>query len=328
MPPYTTGRGGERRGTGRCLVRTPTIVVVNYGSAELVAENLGSTHRGLPGSSVVVVDNWSTAAERSRMSELAADRGWSLLEMDHNAGFGGGVNAGATAAFARGATDILVLNPDARIDAESVARLAAVADEERLTVASPVVQDPAGKVWFAGLDLYLEDGSIRAPRRRPQHPGAHYVEWLSGACLWITREAWDVAGGFDDDFFLYWEDVDFSRRAAERGVRLVVVADAVAIHDEGGTQRSRTQRPEAKSETYYYYNIRNRMLYAARHLDSDGIRRWRRSAGRNAWQVLLRGGRRQFLRPVAPLRAAWRGLRDGRHIARTALSRPAAGDPG
>ena len=54
--------------------------------------------------------------------------------------------------------------------------------------------------------------------------------------------------------------------------------------------------------------------------DADGIRRWRRTSMRNAWQVLLQGGRRQFVRPLPPLRAAWRGLRDGRRIARTALS--------
>lgn len=297
-------------------------VVVNYASSALLAENLVASAAAAPHAEVVVVDNRSSTAERLRITELAQASHWRLLAMEENAGFGAGVNAGAAAAFAGGATDILVLNPDARIDRESIARLGTAAQADRLTIASPVVKDPTGRVWFGGLDLYLDDGTIRAPRRRSEHPGSAHVEWLSGACLWITREAWAVVGGFDDEYFLYWEDVDLSRRAAARGVRLAVVTDAVAIHDEGGTQRSRDQRPEAKSEAYYYYNIRNRLLFAAGHLDAEGIRRWRRTARRNAWQVLLRGGRRQFVHPVRPLRAAWRGLRDGRRIARTALSRP------
>ncbi|WP_399548508.1 glycosyltransferase family 2 protein [uncultured Microbacterium sp.] len=286
-----------------------------------MATNLGITLSDGSDLDVVVVDNWSSDTERALIREHASDRGWTLIAMDANVGFGAGVNAGAAVAIERGATDILILNPDAHIDAQSISRLAAAVEEDRLTIASPVVKDVSGRVWFGGLDLYLADGTIRAPRRRSEHPGAEHVEWLSGACLWVTKEAWEVVGGFDDAYFLYWEDVDFSRRAAAHGVRLAVVADAVAVHDEGGTQREAGRRPEAKSEAYYYYNIRNRMLFAARHLDAEGVRRWMGSSSvRNAWEILLRGGRRQFLRPVAPVRAAWKGVRDGRRIARAALS--------
>lgn len=295
------------------------IVVVSFGSSALLAEHLAATADALPEARVVVVDNLSSRAERKAVQELAGRKGWDLVAMERNAGFGGGANAGATRAFELGADAVLLLNPDARIDRASAEALAVAGDS--LTLRSPVVRTPAGRVWFAGLDVDLADGEIRSPRRRREHPRGRPAPWLSGACLWITREVWDLSGGFDHEYFLYWEDVDLSRRVVERGGSLLVVEEATAMHDEGGTHRGRRQRPEAKSELYYYWNIRNRMRFAAGHLDPAGIRRWQRSAPGAAWRIVLRGGRRQLLRPVSPLRALLRGLRDGRRIAEEALIR-------
>lgn len=294
--------------------RSLAIVVVNYASAGLLAENLVATADAVPDARIVVVDNLSSVEERTRVEALCDSRGWHLVAMDGNAGFGGGVNAGAAAAFEElGATDILLLNPDARIDARSVALLSeATADGS--TVASPRVEDAAGRTWFGGMDVYLDDGSMGGPRRRQREPDARRLPWLSGACLWIPKDVWAQVGGFHDDYFLYWEDVDISVRAARAGARLLVVDEALAVHDEGATHRSDEQRPEAKSELYYYYNIRNRLLFAALLLDTADAEAWSRTAWRNARQVLLRGGRRQFVRPLAPLRAAWRGVRDGRRL--------------
>ncbi len=303
--------------------RSLGIVVVNYASADLLAVNLAATAAAVPDAQVIVVDNRSTDADRARVAALTRAHGWRLVAMDDNAGFGGGVNAGAAVAFGElGVTDLLLLNPDARIDGRSVDALAAATADGR-TMASPRVEDAAGRVWFAGMDVYLDDGSMGGPRRRRAQPGARRLPWLSGACLWIPRAVWNEVAGFDDAYFLYWEDVDISVRAARGGARLVVVDDALAVHDEGGTHRAETQRAEAKSELYYYYNIRNRLIFAARLLDAADAQNWSRSAWRNAWQVLLRGGRRQFLRPLPPLRAAWRGVRDGRRmLATTQTARP------
>ncbi|HWV50854.1 MAG TPA: glycosyltransferase family 2 protein, partial [Microbacterium sp.] len=271
------------------------VVVVNYGSSALVDSNLGATVDDAAPAHVVVVDNYSTPGERDRITALCARRGWELIAPADNTGFGAGMNAGVRRALELGASELLLLNPDARIDGASIDALRAAVAGPGRTMASPIVRSPDGRVWFGGLDLYLADGTIRGIRRREDFPGAQRIEWLSGACLWITRDVWELVEGFDDDFFLYWEDVDLSARLLAAGGEVVVVPDAVAWHDEGSTHKGAGQRAEAKSETYYYYNIRNRMLFAARHLDDVGIRAWRRTSLRAAKAILLRGGRRQFL---------------------------------
>lgn len=298
--------------------RPLAIVVVNYGSSGLLARNLVRTAVVAAPAMTVVVDNWSTDVERQEVRQLAEDQGWTLVAPESNLGFGGGVNAAARIAFDRGARDLLVINPDAHIDAFSVRALQEASAPDGLTMLAPVIRDASGKTWFNGADLYVADGATRGQAHRARFADAERWEWLSGACLWIPAEAWALTGGFDEDYFLYWEDVDLSRRLVERGGRLLVVPDAIAVHDEGGTHRDRRQSSRAKSSVYYYYNIRNRMLFAVKHLDRTGVARWRREIGRSAREVLLRGGRRQFLHSLAPIRAGWRGMADARRIVRNA----------
>ncbi|MFT2689817.1 glycosyltransferase family 2 protein [Clavibacter zhangzhiyongii] len=177
---------------------------------------------------------------------------------------------------------------------------------------APLILRPDGSTWFRGSDLYLADGRIRSAARRAQHPGLAVEPWLTGACLLVTDELWTRVGGFSDDYFLYWEDVDLSRKVVEAGGSLRVVEDAVAVHAEGGTQSAgHASAGQAKSGTYYYHNVRNRLLYGARHLDAAALRRWRLLTPVIAYEVLLQGGRRQFAHPVAPVSAAVRGILDG-----------------
>lgn len=281
------------------------VVVVNYGASALLADGLVATARDLPGADVVVVDNLSTRGERDAVGALAALHGWHLVAADENLGFGAGCNVGAAAAWARGATRVLLLNPDATIDGRSVALLEDVVAREPLTLAAPVVRRPDGSVWTAGNRLDLTTGRMLPPSSE----STSEMAWLSGACLLATAELWQRIGGFDDAYFLYWEDVDLSARVTAAGGTLRVVPEAVAIHEVGGTQ---VTTGRARSPLYYYFNIRNRQLFAERHLSPPLRRRWSRTALPAAREIVLRGGRRQLLRPWPVLRITWRALSDAR----------------
>lgn len=296
------------------------IIVVNFGSTDLLRANLAAVAAEVVPDAVVVVDNLSTSDERERVRALSAAQGWHLVELPVNAGFGAGMNAGIERARALGTDIWLLLNPDATIDGPSVTRLTNAVTASPGVVVSPRVVDSAGRTFFAGADVYLRDGRIAGAARRAGSSAGQRWEWLSGACLMVSASAWDAAGGFDDEYFLYWEDVDFSRRVVESGGGVAVIEDAIAVHDEGGTHRE-AKVARGKSTIYYYFNIRNRLVFAAKHLGEDGFARWSRSAWRSAWATLLQGGRRQFLRPVRPLGAAVRGVRDGRRLGREILGR-------
>jgi hypothetical protein len=104
--------------------------------------------------------------------------------------------------------------------------------------------------------------------------------------------------------------------------------DLVGRHDAGGTQGAR--RGRAKSARYYYFNARNRLRFAARHLPRRQLLRWLASTPRVSLEILLQGGRRQLLRSPVPLLAVTAGAAAGvTHAVRTlpARPRPPAGPP-
>jgi N-acetylglucosaminyl-diphospho-decaprenol L-rhamnosyltransferase len=289
------------------------LVVVSYGSADLLAKNLTRTV-GDSRVRVVVVDSFSDAGERAAVTGLAADHGWDLLTPATNVGFGGGSNLGAAHALAAGARVVVFLNPDAWTDPAGLAALASAVRSQGRALVAPRILRPDGDVYSRGLTyLRLADGTMSGHRTSPDD-----VPWLSGACLAVGEELWGELGGFDEDYFLYWEDVDLSWRALALGARLEVVDGTHVVHDEGGTQQSRGR---AKSETYYRYDIRNRMLFARKNLGRAGVRRWRRALPRAARAVALRGGRRQFVEGIGPWRGVARGVVEALGAARVSRAR-------
>lgn len=287
------------------------LLIVNYGSHELVAENVAKT--ALPDDAmVIVVDNATTAVERHAMTALALSHGWVLLAPDTNLGFGGGMNLAADEAIARGAETLVLLNPDAYIRDDGFMRLCESITARRALIA-PIVIRPDGSHFSSEMQIDLADGRIR--RRVDGGDYADPAVWISGACFAISVELWQAIGGFDDDYFLYWEDVDLSVRAASAGARIAVDERIVAVHSAGGTQHGRSG---GKSATYYRFNARNRLVFAAKHVDRTTQRRWIATMPAAGWNVVIRGGRRQLLRPWASIWPVVRGSWDGWRFLRRA----------
>lgn len=299
-----------------------SIVVVNYGSSDLLRVNLAPLSRAVGGVNVVVVDNFSTAAERDAVSQLADAEGWELVTPGGNEGFGAGMNRGVARAAELGARFHLLVNPDAVVDTRALRALHAAVSDDPETMAAPRILRPDGSLWFGGSDLYLDDGRIRSSRRRTD-PQARLRPWLSGACLVVSDDLWRRAGGFDEDYFLYWEDVDLSQRIIDAGGRLAVLDDVTVVHAEGGTQKGggHVESGEAKSATYYFHNIRNRLLYATKHLSDADLRAWQAVSRKVAWEILLQGGRRQFLTSPQTLVVGWRAHRAGLRLVDAELAR-------
>jgi glycosyltransferase involved in cell wall biosynthesis len=199
-----------------------------------------------------------------------------------------------------------------------------------MALITPIVRSSDGRVVFSGSTVEAASGRIvgikpdalGTARRVVLNPGApdatdaEYWPWLTAACLVVHRTLWEALAGFDDRFFLYWEDVDLSYRAQRLGARLVVRTDLVAVHDEGGTQG--TRRGRAKSTIYYRFNTRNRLAFAARHLSGRTLRGWILATPAQSWAILMRGGRRQLLHSPRPLAATIAGAAGGLAVALSA----------
>lgn len=279
------------------------VVVVNFGSSALLVENFAPDLQEAAGARVVVVDNFSTAAERASIRRLCEARDWALVEPDDNLGFGDGVNAGVLRAAELGCRTFVTVNPDAVAAPATLAELAGVARVRRALV-SPLVFSADGRPAFRGSTVSLRTGRIRGGWVQGDDD-PEWKNWLSGACLAFSAEVFAELGGFAGDFFLYWEDVDLSRRAAEAGIELVLRDDLRISHEEGGTHA--VLDPRAKSPVYYFYNTRNRLLFGGRQAEPRDRVRWLLATPAESLQIWLRGGRRQLFTQPAGAVAALRG---------------------
>lgn len=290
---------------------TLAVVVVNYGSHQLVDANLSqSLGADFPGH-VVVVDNFSSTQERAAIAGVCDRHGWNLLPLPANEGFGGGNNRGVAFALNAGASEMLFLNPDAWLPPSAIRALHDRVRVDRDVQLSPEVRRPDGSIYSAEVDLQLAYGEMRSTRRRPTWTTPDSVHtWVSGACFMMSADLWSRVGGFDDDYFLYWEDVDLSRRVVTTGGTVQVDSTVHAVHDEGATHRKGSD-VRVKSPTYYYYNTRNRLVYAAKHLSASDGRRWIWCTPWASYRILLQGGRRQFAHPTRNVWPALLGSRDG-----------------
>lgn len=287
------------------------IVVVNYGSSRLLEKNLAQ----LPDRAhVVVVDNFSGKEERSRITDIGARRGWTVHTPESNLGFGDGVNLGVEWAFADGANVVIVLNPDAVMTAENLDGLVESVLAHPGSLVAPLTANPDGSLNYSGQEVNIEQGTTRrADFATSPHP------WLTGACLAFTVGAWRTSGGFAGEYFLYWEDVDISWAMVARGGTLHLEDTVTVVHEEGGTQSK--SRVSTKSPTYIYYNCRNRLVFAARHLTSEQQLHWRRLSYAYAREVLLSGGSRLAVISPKHVWAALRGTRAGLKYLQNAQSK-------
>lgn len=259
------------------------VIVVNYGSHELLIDNLAGIDFVALGARCVIVDNFTSVGELAAVQSLARRHGWDVVASPTNVGFGEGVNLGVAYASDRGTDTFLLLNPDVKISVDAIRTLRDRVQAHPMDLVSPRILNAHGGVWFAGGELDVSSGRVRTSRDVPMDAP---FSWLTGACLTVSRSLWTATGGFDPEYFLYWEDVDFSQRAKAAGGRLVVLKDVEVTHDVGATQGV------GKSTVYLRFNARNRLLFASKWLPKHVQRRWIRRTPMESYRVLVRDGRR------------------------------------
>lgn len=146
---------------------------------------------------IVVVDNSGDPQYANSWGSMPS--GVKLALSPVNMGYGAGVNAGA--ALLSEVDHLLVLNSDLRVAQGTFRQLARELEQRGLGALGPLILDPAGRPQ--------EDAAGRFPprsllgRRRP--PGL----WITGACFLTPLSLYRAVGGFDERFFMYWEDVDY-----------------------------------------------------------------------------------------------------------------------
>jgi GT2 family glycosyltransferase len=176
---------------------------------------------------ILLLDNGSGDDSAARLAAAAATarsavHAVEFLGLGDNRGFAGAMNRGIERAAAIGAPFVLVLNNDVRLPPAALAPLVDVLrNDARAAVVTPTILTPDGRVWAEGGSVGFAPNALRLRRQgrmpTPVDAGPAEVGFATGACLMARTADLVAVGGFDESYFMYWEDVDLCQRLAARG---------------------------------------------------------------------------------------------------------------
>lgn len=263
-------RSNESSGTPRL-----SVVIVNYLAYAPLANCLESLTEFVPPANIVVVDHQTQAEQVGRLT--ARFPYVQFLPTSANPGFAAGVNRGV------GATTgeyVLVLNPDCIVSSDPRPLASWLANHPEVAVCGALVREADGSVQasarrFPGVTTGLAGRTTWLTRLWPDNPLTMgnlvrdlpaepiEVDWVSGACMMIRRDAFAAVGGMDEQFFLYWEDADLCRRLNQAGWKTDYHPGMTVTHLTGqSSQHARKASLVAfhQSAYRYYRKHGNRLL--------------------------------------------------------------------
>lgn len=208
------------------------VVILNYNGKAVLKRCLLSVFKNdYPNFEIVLVDNNSTDGS---LEAVKADFSKAhFIKNEENLGFSAGNNVGIRFALERMADYVLLLNNDVEVEKDFLSCLLSIAQKTpKIGILSPLIfEGSTRQIWFSG-------GTISWWRMKSFHETtaktADFYEspFVTGCAMLVKKEVFKEIGLLDEDYFLYWEDADFSLRAGNAGFKKVVVTSSRVCHFE------------------------------------------------------------------------------------------------
>ncbi len=331
--------GADRKGRGGgSEVNAPdvSVVIVSFNTRDLLRECLQTVERKADGLAVetIVVDNVSRDGSADMVEREFPQV--KVVRSNVNLGFAGANNRAFPLASGR---YVVLLNSDAFLRAGALARAVAYMDADpkiglggaRLVGRDDSWQPSARMFPSPWIELFTLSGlSARYPQSRifgrfdrtwADQKQAAEVDWVPGAFSIVRREALQRVGNFDENFFLYYEEVDLCRRIKQAGYTIWYWPDVVVEHLGGESSKTVERLAVSKSGTQLtLWRMRSELLFYRKHHGASAwlvkelevlwhrLRAWRnRRAGADA-----QAKREDSLRTMELMRQAWQETRGGR----------------
>jgi len=257
---------------------TLSIVIVNYRGWNFLQECLNALYclnKAKFGWEVVIVDNHS---DDGKLQEFSARfPSFRFIENSGNFGFANGNNLGAKHTTGQ---YLLFLNPDTIVTLEAISAMIDFAEKNPdYQVISTQQVDEKGK-WENPFGRFPSGLTITGPTRAlfrlfynqrelVTYCKSHSVlfpDWISGSVFMITRESFVLLGGWDEDFWLYYEDMDLCKRVQDRGHKVALLCNVSIVHQHGGLTRQ-----NKRNISYYKTEVlKSRHVYVNKHFRGAG----------------------------------------------------------
>lgn len=246
------------------MKRRVFLIAINYNGLSDTLEFIDSVKKiNYQNYQIIIVDN---ASNKEDVSVIDCIEGVTLLRAEENLGFSGGNNLGIMYALEHGADYIVLINNDTLVEPDFLTHAVDYLDQHSdvgIVTGKIMYEENRNHFWFAG-------GKLNYLRGRAYHYGSNeedlgqydqtqQISFCTGCLMVIPVEALKIVGPMREDYFLYYEDTEYSARFTENKYKMVYLPSVKIYHKVSASTGG-------GSVLYHYYNWRNRLYFIEEHV--------------------------------------------------------------
>jgi len=250
-----------------------SIILLNWNGGEFTKPCIESLNQiSYFNYDIIVVDNGSTDGSADMLK--MAFTNIILLKNEKNLGFTGGNNIGIKYALEHGADYVLILNNDTIVDKNFLSEMVRVLESDRqigMVTCKIFSYDDPKKILYAGgvvNKMTLKSKHIsKCEKDNGKYSVMREIDFITGCCMLVRKALIEKIGAFDEKFFAYAEDLDWSLRTLKADYKLIYAPSAKLWHKESASVRKNTLgRSKGTATPFQYYLVnRNRIFILKKH---------------------------------------------------------------
>jgi len=244
------------------------IIIINWKKYELTRNCINSVEKSsFKNFKIILIDNES---QNDYSDEINKNEKIYIIKNENNEGFAHANNQGIKYSLKNGFDYVLLLNNDTVITNNLLDSLIKQSNNLNQKIVQPLILNHDGtKVWNAGGTINNFFGTFQTHKKDESFKNfksyMDFTDWFTGCCVLIKSEVFNDIGYFDERFFAYYEDIDFSIRLKANGYSIAMMNDSYLKHFESASSKSINESEGNLSPYVHYLNIRNHILLLKKH---------------------------------------------------------------
>ena len=250
------------------------VIIINWKKYDLTLNCIDSVLKSsYKNFKIILIDN---EAQNSFPDKINKSEQIKIIKNENNEGFSKANNQGIKYSIKHGFDYVLLLNNDTLIKNDLIDSLIQQSSTLNQKIIQPLILNYDGsKIWNAGGKINNFFGTFQILEKgkgfKNFKRNRTYTDWFTGCCVLIKVEIFNHVGYFDERFFAYYEDVDFSIRLKKMGYSIALMTNSYLQHYESASSKSMNKIEGNLSPYIHYLNIRNHILLLKKHSKSFNL---------------------------------------------------------
>jgi len=250
------------------------ILIINWKKYDLTFQCINSVLKSsFDNFKIILIDN---EFQKNKLNIYSSNKKIKIIFNKKNEGFAKANNQGINYALENKHDYILLLNNDTRIRNNLIENLVMHSQSNNLSIIQPLILNSKGdKIWNGGGEINKFFGIFKTKfRERNFKSNLNFnleTDWFTGCCCLFKSQIFRDEGKFDENFFAYYEDVDYSLRLKKKGYKIGLLTNTYLIHHSSMSSKSEKSFEGKLNPHVHYLSIRNHIYLLRKHSNNFNI---------------------------------------------------------